>query len=205
MTSDCETDEMTRFAKLFSIIPLLMPLSVFGSIYPAENGIHEDLGSKGFRSEPDPRKVAELPGSTEKLSSAESVTTDGRIDAYGTIDDVGEKNGHRYLNIDYGEWISEEECRRRVEAGTLDLDENDCEVDSLRYADQNPKLGRFGVADDAQISILRPSLPIKSMTWDQFAEMWRTRTESTRELWDGIWHIYRRGDLVDRIEWVYTP
>jgi len=46
---------------------------------------------------------------------------------------------------------------------------------------------------------------MKSMTWDQFADMLRARTESTRELWDGIWHIYRRGDLIDGIEWVYTP
>ncbi len=199
-----ETDEMTKFAKLLPIIPLAIPLSALGNA-PPEKGVREGLDGKGFQSELGPRKGAEHTAPADKLSSAESVTAAGRIAVYGTIDDVGEKDGHRFLSIDFGEWITEEECRHRVEGGTLVLGESDCEVDPLRYADQNPKLRRFGVADDAQIRIPRPSLPTKSMTWGQFAEMWRARTESTRELWDGIWHIYWRGDLIDRIEWVYTP
>ena len=146
-------------------------------------------------------------GSGETLSSAESITSDGLITAYGEINDVGNKDGRRFLRIDYGEWISEKECKRRVNAGTLDLDEADCEVDSLRYVNQNPKLREFTVADDVQIAIPHPtpSRSNKMMSWEQFVKMERTRTEDMRELWDGLWKIYRRDKMVERIEWVYTP
>lgn len=144
-------------------------------------------------------------GSTEKLSSAESIASDGQIAAYGDIKDVGNKEGRRFLSIDYGEWISEKECRRRVKAGKLDLDAAECEVDSLRYVNQNPKLREFTVADDVQIVILHPSRPTKMMSWNQFVKMERTRAEDTQELWDGLWKIYRRGKTIKRIEWTYTP
>jgi hypothetical protein len=87
----------------------------------------------------------------------------------------------------------------------LDLDEADCEVDSLRYVNQNPELREFTVADDVQIAIVHPSRPTKMMSWEQFVKMERTRAEDMRELWDGLWKIYRRGEMVKRIEWVYTP
>ncbi len=146
-------------------------------------------------------------GSTETLSSAESIASDGQITAYGEIKDVGNKDGRRFLSIDYGEWISEKECKRRVKAGSLNLDEADCEVDSLRYINQNPKLRQFTVADDVQIVIPHPSpsRPTKKMSWDQFVKMERTRSEDTRELWDGLWKIFRSGKIIKRIEWAYTP
>ena len=144
-------------------------------------------------------------GSTEKLSSAEWVTKDGRIAAYGDIKGIGEKEGRRFLRIDYGEWISEKECRRRVAAGTLNMDESDCEVDSLRYVNQNPKVREFTVADDVEVVIPHPSRSTKTMTWDRFTEMRGGRSEDTRELWDGLWQIYRRDKTVERIEWAYTP
>ena len=146
-------------------------------------------------------------GATGKLSSAESITSDGWIAAYGDLKDVDNKDGRRFLSIDYGEWISEKECKRRVKAGTLGLDEADCDVDSLRYVNQNPKLREFTVADDVQIEISHPSTsrPTKMMNWDQFVKMKRTRADNTRELWDGLWKIYRSGKIIKRIEWVYTP
>jgi len=43
------------------------------------------------------------------------------------------------------------------------------------------------------------------MTWDEFVKMQRTRPEDARELWGGPWQIQRRGNIVERIEWVYMP
>lgn len=140
-----------------------------------------------------------------RLSSAEWVTDDGRVAAYGEIQAVVEKQGRKFLTIDFGEWITEEECRRRVRAGSLDLDEADCEVDSLRYDNQNPTLREFAVADDVEILIAHPSRPAQIMAWHEFAELQHVRADDKRELWDGLWRIFRRGNTVERIEWIYTP
>jgi hypothetical protein len=140
-----------------------------------------------------------------RLSSAEWVTDDGRVAAYGEIQAVVEKQGRKFLTIDFGEWITEEECRRRVRAGSLDLDEADCEVDSLRYDNHNPTLREFAVADDVEIVIEHPSRPAQIMAWHEFAELQHVRSDDTRELWDGLWRILRRGNTVERIEWTYTP
>jgi hypothetical protein len=163
---------------------------------------HNATGDMGSRQAPDPGATKEA----EPLSSAERLAEDGRIEAFGHITALGAKDGHRYLSIDYGEWISEPECRRRVAAGTLtDLDESDCEVDALRYVNQNPRVREFEVAQDVEISIQRPSAPPRPMSWEGLSKLFRDRNEQTRELWDGLWRIGRRGKQVERIDWVYTP
>lgn len=129
---------------------------------------------------PAPNENEETTGSTVSLSSAEWIAEDGRIAAYGEVKDVGEKERRRFLGIDYGTWISEEECKRGVAAGTLDMDESDCEVDSLRYVNQNPKVRKFAVAGDVEVVIPHPSRPTKMMTWGQFAKLWRARTDDPR-------------------------
>jgi len=138
------------------------------------------------------------------LSSAESVTDDGRIAAFGQIRDLGIKDGRRYLNIDYVEWLSREECERRVKSGALDPDEAECDLD-FHIVNQNERIREFGVAEGVEIAIQRPSRFPETLSWDELSKIWRHREDDTRELWDGLWQIRRRDDKVERIEWFYTP
>jgi hypothetical protein len=140
------------------------------------------------------------------LSSAESRTEDGLVSAYGDITGIGVRNGRRFLAIDYVELVSEEECKRRVAAGILDdLTADDCEVDSLRFVNQNPKVRELTVSDTARIRIPHPSRGNRTLSWTQLERLFDERSDATRELWDGLWQIARRGDVIERIDWVYTP
>lgn len=143
---------------------------------------------------------------SEPLSSAERLAEDGRIEAFGDITALGTEDGRRTLSIDYGEWISESECRRRVAAGTLaGLDKSDCEIDALRYVNQNPQVRDFDVDQRVRITIQRPSAPPEQMSWEALSKIFRDRDGQTRELWDGLWRIGRRGRTIERIDWVYMP
>jgi len=136
----------------------------------------------------------------------ERLAEDGRIEAFGHITALGTEGGHRYLSIDYGEWISESECRRRVAAGTLvGLDESDCEVDALRYVNENPRVRDFEVDPQVAIRIQRPSEAPQQTSWEALSRIFRDRTAETGELWDGLWLIGRRGKQIERIDWVYMP
>jgi len=140
----------------------------------------------------------------EKPSSEESAAGDGRVSAYGNIRDLGEKGGNRFLSIDYVEWISQEECKRRLKAGTLDPVETECDID-YHIVNESKRLRELGVADPVEILIQRPSRFPETMSWDELSRIWRFRDEEARELWDGLWQIRRRDGLVERIEWVYLP
>ncbi len=140
----------------------------------------------------------------EQLSSAEWMTDDGRIAAYGYIRSLGVKDGKRFLKIDYVEWLSESECRRRVRAGALKWAEDECETE-VRIMNENPHVRRFAVSTGVEITCQYPDQPVKLLSWEKFTGMWRTRAKETRELRDGLWKIERRDSVVERIEWVWLP
>jgi hypothetical protein len=140
----------------------------------------------------------------KKLSSAEWIDDGGRIAAYGIIKSLGIKEGKPYLGIDYVEWLSEEECRRRIKAGTLKWDEDECEVE-VRILNENPLIRSFSVSRDVEIICQYPDQPPKSLSWHNLTEIWRARTRDTEELREGLWKIERRDGVIERMEWVWLP
>ena len=156
-----------------------------------------------------PLLAAPPPGSalsTAPLASAERIDDDGSITAYGVITDLGIKEGKRFLRIDYVEWLSEEECERRVATGTVaDLTDSDCSIDSLRVVNQNPRVREFSVADPVRIRVMRTPQRTETLSWDALTGIFRARAAERRELWDGLWEVHRRGPLIERIDWLYQP
>lgn len=139
-----------------------------------------------------------------RLSSAERREDDGRISAYGYVSDLRIKDGRWYLSIDYVEWLSQEECQRRVRAGVLDWDAAECEAE-VRIVNTNPELRKFALGKSVAIIIKYPERPVSTLSPQKLSEVWHAPSDETAELREGLWQILRRGNVVERLEWVYVP
>ena len=141
---------------------------------------------------------------TRVLSSAEPVADGGLIAAYGFIRDLGAAGGQQYLRFDRVEWLSEDECRRRVNAGILNWNAEDCDND-VRIFNEDDEAVNFDVSDNVEIAYQYPRQTPRTLSWEALAGTWRARTPDTGDLWDGLWRLYRRDGMVERIEWVWLP
>jgi hypothetical protein len=157
-------------------------------------------------SSPDKAVIPSPPtkAARDQLSNAEWMTDDGRVATYGYIKSLGVKDGKRALRIDYAEWLTEDECRRRVRSGTLKWAEDDCETE-VRIVNDNPHVRNFTVSLGVEITCQYPDQPAKRLSWEQFTEIWHKRSKGTRELREGLWKIERRDNVVERIEWIWLP
>lgn len=125
---------------------------------------------------------------------------DGRVAKMGSLTRLWEEGGRRYLEFDYMEEISQEDCRWLVQAGVDG--ERDCEHDG-QISNTNPLLRIFEVSPGVEISQQAPRIVSGDLSWERLVQMWRDKSKPYYPL--GPWRIVRRGNRVEHLELLYTP
>jgi hypothetical protein len=147
---------------------------------------------------------------TEVLSSAETRLPNGDIKGMGFITKVWEKDGVRYLSIDYAEMLTGEEARQAaIEAGVIEPDEdlpNDYFIRNV-----NTKLREFTISPAVAITTATRWAPndgpAAPCTWEEFVGFWGPGPlpDGDTQLHAVPWWIVRTGTEVHSIEEQYIP
>jgi hypothetical protein len=150
--------------------------------------------------------TTEAPTTTEALSSAETRLADGTIKGMGFIDKVWEKNGKRYLSIDYAEFLTGDAATQAaIEAGDLQPGE---QLDNDYYIrNVSAQKREFTVSASAVITTAtRPGGMDEPASWKEFVSFWSTNPpEGTEHLHMVPWWIIRNGTEVISIAEQYLP
>jgi hypothetical protein len=143
---------------------------------------------------------------TEALSNAEILQPDGTIKVMGYIDKVWEKDGKRYISIDYAQMLSGEEARQAAIAdGVIGPDD---ELDNDYYiVNENTKKREFTVSDSATFTTSTlGGVMEQPATWAEFKSFWSaTSPEGAEHLKRMPWWIVREGTVVQSVEEQYLP
>jgi hypothetical protein len=146
---------------------------------------------------------------TEKLSSAESISSDGSIKAMGYINKVWVSGGVRYISIDYAEMLTGAAAQKAAQAAGEIGPGEDLPND---YFIQNTskQLRQFKVSNSATIRTATwgggtADTPV-AITWTQFASFWQaTPPVDAAHMHQVPWWITRNGDTVTSITEQYLP
>jgi hypothetical protein len=144
---------------------------------------------------------------TEKLSTAEQRLSNGHIKAMGYIKSVSEKNGKRYISIDYAELLTGQAAfDAAIAAGEIQEGEelpNDYYIRNV-----NTEKRQFEVSASVDITTStwhgEQNNPV---TWDVFKSFWSVSPpdEEAGFLRDSPWWIERDGQTVIKIDEQYLP
>ena len=143
---------------------------------------------------------------TEALSSAETRLPNGDIKGMGFIREVGEKDGVRYLKIDYAEFLTGEEARQAaLDAGEIQPGEdlpNDYYIRNV-----NPMLREFAISASVAITTAtRAGGMDEPASWAEFLSFWGPAPAGgASHLKDMPWWIVRTGNVVHTIDEQYLP
>lgn len=142
-----------------------------------------------------------------QLAPGEKVLANGNIAAMGFIKSIQERDGKRYITIDYAEMLSGREAVDAArEAGDIGPDE-DLPND---YYISNPTLDKREFEVSADVAITTSSWQGemgKTITWDVFTSFWSVSPpdQEASFLRDSPWWIERDGQTVIKIDEQYLP
>jgi hypothetical protein len=148
-----------------------------------------------------------LTTTTEKLSTAETRLSNGHIKAMGYIDKVYEKDGKRYISIDYAEYLTGAAAdAAAVAAGEIAPGEH--VPDDYWIQNDNPQKRVFEVSDSVAITTSSwistfawNEIMDHPVTWAQFKSFWSaTPPADDIHLHRSPWWIERDGPLVVKID-----
>jgi len=126
---------------------------------------------------------------TETTKSEPAVRT--KIEkALGYITKVYDKDGKRYLDIDYIQWLAGEEAKQAmVEDGLCENEANCIVTNDYHIKNQNPKIRTFEISTEAKIYAQTLDLETVGINWDQ---------EITYERFKGLF----AADVVERQQYI---
>ena len=88
--------------------------------------------------------------------------------ALGYITAVYDKNGKRYLDIDYIQWLTGDDAKKAMVEDGLCENEADCVVtNDYHIKNQNPKIRTFEISPQAKIYTQTLDLETTGINWDQ--------------------------------------
>jgi hypothetical protein len=143
----------------------------------------------------------------KELSPGEEVLPDGHIKVMGFIKNVREKDGKRYVTIDYAEMLTGQAALDAARAaGDIGPDE---EVPNDYYI-SNPSTDKHEFEVSAGAAMTTSSWHgemNKTLTWDVFKSFWSVSPpdEEASFLRDSPWWIERDGQTVVKIDEQYLP
>ena len=153
---------------------------------------------------------AETTTTTEALSSAETRLANGHIKAMGFIDKVWEKNGKRYIRIDYASMLTGDEA---IEAAIADgvIEPGETLDNDYYISNVNPQKREFEVSDSVAITTSTRWVDGDDMsapcTWADFKSFWGPGPfpEMEGHLHAMPWWIERDGAVVVKIDEQFLP
>lgn len=126
------------------------------------------------------KKIGDLQEQIAQLQSKQAKTTETLVDqpqpeiivadekALGYITKVYDKDGKRYLDIDYIQWLTGEDAKKAmVEDGLCESVSNCIVTNDYHIKNQNPKIRTFEISLKARIYVQTLDIETQGINWDQ--------------------------------------